>query len=207
VKTWEESADVGTSGRAATGGNGFQSCHTAASNTWALTPAILLITLFAFAQDIPLSKPSVTLQPPDIATVYRGHSGTVQLQFRIASGFHINSNRPKQEYLKKTELKLDVPTDIVVEKVTYPDGEDRSFPFAPDEKLNVYSGDFAITVKVRPLKAVMPIKYAIHGRLNYQACDNAVCYPPKQLPVSFEVKIAKSASEHHRRNPPQSPHG
>ncbi len=192
--------------REGTGGHGFQPCRRTPLMTWALAPAILA-TLYAFAQDAPISKPSVTLQPPEIATIYRGHSGTVQLQFRIASGFHINSNRPKQEYLKKTELKLDAPTDMVIERVTYPDGEDRSFPFAPDEKLNVYSGDFAIAVKVRPLKAVLPVKYAIHGRLNYQACDNAVCYPPKQLPVSFDVKIAKSAGEHHRRNPPQSPHG
>ena len=207
MNTCEQRLCVGPTERAATGGHGFQPCRMGPPKAWALALAVFLITLSAFAQDIPVSKPSVTLQPPDIATIYRGHTGTVQLQFRIASGFHINSNHPKQEYLKKTELKLDAPTDIVIEKVTYPDGEDRSFPFAPDEKLNVYSGDFTIAVKVRPLKAVMPVKYAIHGRLRYQACDNAVCYPPKQLPVSFEVKISKSAGEHHRRNPPQSPHG
>ena len=161
----------------------------------------------AFAQDIPgTRKPSVTMQPPEIASIYRGHPGTVQLQFRIASGFHINSNQPKQEYLKKTELKLDAPTDIAIEKVIYPDGEDRSFPFAPDEKLNVYSGDFPIEVVVRPLKSVLPTKYAIHGNLHYQACDNAACYPPKQLPISFEIKVLKGASERKKRIPPQSPH-
>jgi Disulphide bond corrector protein DsbC len=161
----------------------------------------------AAAQDIPGSRaPSVTMQPPAIASVYRGHTGTVQLQFRISSGFHINSNQPKQEYLKKTELKLDAPTDIAIEKVTYPDGEDRSFPFAPDEKINVYSGDFPIEVVIRPLKTVIPTKYAVHGRLYYQACDNAACYPPKQLPVSFEIKVRKSVTEHKKKIPPQSPH-
>src|SRR5882672_3544608 len=169
--------------------------------------AIFLISFIAMAQDFPGSKkPSVTLQPPEIISINRGHAGTVSLQFRIASGFHVNSNVPKQEYLKKTELKLDAPTDIMVRKITYPDGEDTSFPFAPDEKLNVYSGDFTITVLVRPLKGVLPAKYAIHGKLNYQACDNAACYPPRQLPVRFEVKVTKSATEHKKRIPPQSPH-
>ena len=158
-------------------------------------------------QDIPGSrKPSVTLQPPETLTITRGHPGTVSLQFRISPGFHVNSHEPKQEYLKRTELKLDAPTDIAISKITYPEGEDKSFPFAPDEKLNVYSGDFEINVVVRPLKGVLPTKYAVHGRLNYQACDNAVCYPPKQLPVSFDVKIVKGTGEHKKRIPPQSPH-
>ncbi len=165
-----------------------------------------LLGALAAAQEFPSRKPSVSMQPPELLSVMRGHSGVVQLQFRIAPGFHINSHRPTQEYLKKTELKLDAPTDIAIERVSYPVGEDTSFPFAPDEKLNVYSGDFSLQVTVRPLHTVLPTKYAVHGRLSYQACDNAVCYPPKQLPVSFEVKVIKGTGEKKRRIPPQSPH-
>ncbi len=173
------------------------------------TRAIVLMALIsAFAQDdIPgTKKPTITMQPPDVVSINRGHPGAVVLQFRIPAGYHINSNQPKQEYLKKTELRLDPPTDIVIAKVTYPEGEDRSFPFAPDEKLSVYTGDFSISVLVRPLKTVLPTKYAVHGFLKYQACDNAACYPPRQLPVSFEVKVTKSTSEHKKRSSPQSPH-
>lgn len=169
--------------------------------------AVLLASLGAGAQDSPgYRKPSVTMQPPEMISVNRGQSATIELQFRIASGFHINSNLPHQEYLKRTELKLDAPTDIVIRKITYPEGEDASFPFSPDEKINVYSGDFGISVLVRPLKTVLPAKYAVHGKLNYQACDNAACYPPKVLPISFEVKVTKAASENKKRIPPQSPH-
>lgn len=160
----------------------------------------------ARAQDISYSrKQSVTMQPPPISTIFRGHPGTVQLEFRVSSGLHINSNQPREDYLKKTELKLDAPTDITIEKVIYPDGEDRTFPFAPDEPINVYSGDFPIEIVLRPLKSVIAMKYAIHGWLFYQACDNAACYPPKRLPVTFEIKVAKNASENKKRIPPQSP--
>jgi hypothetical protein len=159
------------------------------------------------AQDFARSKqPWISFHSPGLVEVHRGHPSPVELQFRIASGLHINSHQPRQEYLKKTELNFDPPTDIVIEKVSYPAGEDHSFPFAADEKLSVYSGDFAIAVLVRPLRTVLPAKYAIHGVLKYQACDNAVCYPPKQLPVSFEVQVLKSPSEEKRRNPAQSPH-
>jgi hypothetical protein len=165
----------------------------------------LLIAVLAAGQDFrgPRGQ-SVSYQAPDIESIYRGRPSTIELPFRVAAGYHINSNRPSQEYLKKTELKLDAPTDIAIEKITYPQGEDRSFPFAPDEKLNVYTGDFAVKVVVRPLKTVLPEKYAIHGTLKYQACDNAACYPPKQLPISFEVKVLKTPPQR-RKNPGQSP--
>jgi hypothetical protein len=159
----------------------------------------------AASQDFAGRQPTIQYHPPEITSISRGHLGGVVLQFRIPVGFHINSNQPKQDYLKKTELKLDAPTDIAIAGVTYPAGEDRSFPFDPNEKLNVYTGDFAVKVLVRPLRTVMPAKYAVHGMLKYQACDNAACYPPKQLPITFEIKVIKAAAETRRRNPPQSP--
>ena len=46
---------------------------------------------------------------------------------------------------------MDLPTDIILGKIEYPEGKDLTFPFSPDEKLNVYSGDFTIAVAVHPL--------------------------------------------------------
>ena len=166
---------------------------------------VLLMSIAARPQDLERGRAWVSMAPAALTNIDRGKPGIVDLQFRVARGFHINSNQPKQEYLKKTELKLDAPTDIVIGRITYPAGQDRSFPFAPNDKLSVYSGDFAVGVTVRPLHNVLPAKYAIHGFLKYQACDNAACYPPKQLPVSFEVKILKGQGPR-KKNPAQSPH-
>ena len=150
-------------------------------------------------------SPSVTMVPVDTVTVPKATQTMVPLNFRVASGFHINSNTPKSEFLIPTALKMDVPTDIVLGKIEYPAGKDLAFPFSPDEKLNVYSGDFTINVAVHPLSSVIPGKYVMRGVLRYQACDNAQCFPPKTLPVSFDVKVVKGASQHHA-NPAQSPH-
>ena len=171
-----------------------------------LATNLLLLTCLAVAQDIPGKKiPSVSMSPPPLITITRGKSGTVDVHFRVDAGFHINSNTPKSEFLIPTVLKLTAPTDIVVGKVIYPPGEQMSFPFAPEEKLSVYSGVFILGVVVRPLASVVPGKYAFHGQLKYQACDKAACYPPKQLPVDFQVKIAKGSTAH-KKNPGQSPH-
>jgi hypothetical protein len=167
--------------------------------------ALALFSGFAWGQSPGKKAPSVTLAPIAPVDVTRGQAGEVSLAFRVASGFHINSNTPKSEFLIPTSLRVDAPTDIAITKLTYPAGKDMSFPFAPDEPLNVYSGDFTVTLKVRPLHTVMPGKYAIHGELKYQACDNAACYPPKKLPVDFQVKVLKGTSVA-GRNPAQSPH-
>ena len=149
--------------------------------------------------------PSVSMAPVPLVTAQRTAQTMVNLNFRVARGFHVNSNAPKSEYLIPTALKMDVPTDIILGKIEYPDGQDLTFPFSPDEKLSVYSGDFTIAVAVHPLHAVVPGKYVMHGVLRYQACDNAQCFPPKSVPVSFEVKVVKEPPAHHA-NPAQSPH-
>src|SRR6185312_1761715 len=174
--------------------------------TVAIIATLLLIGSRSSAQEGFGSKvPSVTLSVPAIPNIVRGTPGKAELHFHITPGFHINSNTPSEEYLIPTALRMDAPTDIVVGRIIYPTGQNITLPFAPDLKLNVYSGEFSVLVTVRPLSSVLPGKYALRGRLKYQACDKAACYPPKELPVNFEVKVAKS-THHVRRDPAQSPH-
>jgi len=170
-------------------------------------PLLLLLCMPGYAQDdAPMLKgPTVTMSVAPLVTVVQGKAGTVPLSFRVVRGYHINSNKPKSEFLIPTALKIDATTDIVIGRITYPEGQDMSFPFAPDEKLNVYTGDFQVGVLVRPLRSVQAGRYIVRGRLKYQACDNAACYPPKQLPISFQVRIRK-APPPARKNPAQSPH-
>jgi hypothetical protein len=175
--------------------------------------ALLLGAASLFAQDRVLgsSRPGATqrvafaqVAPVKVAA---GKSTTVELPFRVTPGYHINSHKPTSELLIPTVLSVKPPTDIAVAKLTYPAGEDRSFPFSPGDKLNVYTGDFAVTGLVRAARTMPPGRYRVKGTLKYQACDDRACYPPGQLPVAFDVKITKAASTgKHRRNPAQSPH-
>lgn len=174
------------------------------SNSVVLPLVLLTFTAFVPAQT-PGKAPTLTVAPVPLTTAQRAEQTMVNINFRVPPGYHINSNTPKSEFLIPTTLKMEVPTDIVLGKIGYPAGEDASFPFSPDEKLSVYTGDFTVSVGVHPLHAVMPGKYLLHGTLRYQACDNAACYPPKTLPVSFEIKVVKEPPEH-RANPAQSPH-
>jgi len=172
-----------------------------AGRLFLLAVAVLAAGVVSSAQ----TGPALTMAPVPLTTTQRTKETIVDLNFRVPGGYHINSNTPKSEFLIPTALKMDLPTDIILGKIAYPPGEDASFPFSPDEKLSVYSGDFTIALAVHPLRAVVPGKYVMHGVLRYQACDNAQCFPPKALPVSFEVKVVKEPPGP-QHNPAQSPH-
>ena len=180
-----------------------------------IAPGLALFSALAgtgLAQDTGLSQdspgrklPSVSMSPSPVATITRGKPNPVKLHFHVGSGFHVNSNKPKSEFLIPTALHLNPPTDIVIGRINYPSGEEMSFAFAPEDKLSVYTADFPVEVEVRPLASVVPGKYMIHGELKYQACDNAACYPPKKLPVEFEVKVVKGPPGTPEKPRPESP--
>jgi len=124
----------------------------------------------------------------------------------VAQGDHVNSNHPGSELLIPTRLSLSSPSDIVVGDVTYPEGQSLTLQVAPDEKLSLYTGPFAITAAITPTRKSAPGTYRIHGELRYQACSDRACYPPQKLPVEFDVKVAGGSTTAARHNPPQSPH-
>ncbi len=131
------------------------------------------------------------MAPVGNVQVRAGASQNVTLDFRIGSEFHINSHTPKSELLIPTVLKLNAPDPVMVADVKYPPGQDVTFPFSPDEKLSVYSGDFSIdTVFKAPANASVGT-YPVTGTLRFQACDHSACYPPKTIPVQFQVTVVK----------------
>jgi len=171
-----------------------------------LACCLTLLTILSSAQEETFSKnsPSVTMTEVPTASITRGKPNPVELRFRISSGFHVNSNTPTLDYLIPTAVKLEAPNDMIL-GVSYPAGEQLSFPFAPEQKLSVYSGNFNVSLTIRPLASVLPGNYVMRGHLRYQACDNSSCYPPKELPIEFAMKVNKPQSPH-PNNPAQSPH-
>jgi len=158
---------------------------------WSFTLITLLLAGHALSQEPGTKVPSVTMAPVSRARVAPGAAARVELDFRIGSEFHINSNKPKSELLIPTALKLSATNPLTVVELKYPAGEDTSFPFSPDEKLSVYSGDFTITAVVRAQAKASAGIYPVTGELRFQACDRSACYPPRSIPVKFEVTVAR----------------
>ncbi len=169
----------------------------------------MLVTTAVAMYDARAQTPSwVTAVPTPRVTVAAGKPARVQLRFKVAPGYHINSNQPGSELLIPTTLRMNPPTDLGVGSIRYPKGHDLTLTIAPGEKLNVYTGEFTVGAKVSAARSATPGRYKVHGELKYQACNDRACFPPKQLPVEFEVAVQKSrvGSGGAAHNPAQSPH-
>jgi hypothetical protein len=150
--------------------------------------AVALLSTVAMAQ-----QQYVTAAPVDAASVVPGKTAPVKIDFRVNQGFHINSNKPNSELLIPTELKFSLPTELIIAGVSYPAGQQLTFPFMPNEPLSVYSGDFEVLANLRASQHAHPGTYRVHAQLKYQACNDRQCFAPKSMPVDFDVKVARAA--------------
>ena len=168
-----------------------------------------LLFVFAFIATPLLAADSprvyVSFEGATPATITPGKPADVELRFKVKEGFHVNSNQPKSELLIPTTLKLEPPTDLATGSITYPPGKDLSFPFDPSEKLNVYSGDFTVKAKMSAARTASTGNFTVHGQLKYQACSDNACFPPKSIPLQFDVQVVNSSKRAHGTTP-QSPH-
>lgn len=111
--------------------------------------------------------------------VRAGRRDVLELRFVVRDGFHVNSHQPRGELLMPTRLELDAGGDVTVGEPGYPKGSVYRFRADPGEALDVYTGAFTVTVPVEAGAGA----HALSGTLRYQACDAAVCYPPKSVAV------------------------
>jgi DsbC/DsbD-like thiol-disulfide interchange protein len=86
------------------------------------------------------------------------------------------------------ELTVDSNPAFNVGKPIFP--PPQKYFFAPLKLTQlVYSKPFRITQPITVTRRPANEPLAITGTLQYQACDDAVCYVPKTVPVKWALKI------------------
>jgi hypothetical protein len=138
----------------------------------------------AFGQNRSLLKAeAVSYLFPEQVTVAAGKASPVTLHFRIASGLHINSHTPSEDYLIPTIFSIPDGAGVRLDKADYPAGILITLPADPKTKLSVYSGDFSVQARI----VSTPGNHLIEAKLHYQACNETQCLPPKTIPVAIDV--------------------
>ena len=112
-----------------------------------------------------------------------GKPSPVTLHFRIASGLHINSHTPSEDYLIPTTFSIPDGAGVRLDKAEYPAGILITLPADPKTKLSVYSGDFSVQARI----VSTPGNHLVEAKLHYQACNETQCLPPKTIPVAIDV--------------------
>jgi len=109
------------------------------------------------------------------------------LKLNIKEKFHINSYIVDDPTMIKTTIEFE-KGDFNLLNSFFPADKLLKFEFS-ESKIRVYEGENVIGFKLVPAKSLADGDYVIKLKFNYQACDNAVCYPPKSVSVEYKLKI------------------
>lgn len=145
-----------------------------------LIVALSSLAIFSSAQ-----PQRLTVEPPAQVTVKRGEEFSHQLSISIQPGFHVNSNKPKDEFLIPLQLTWS-PGPLTAESVSYPQSEE--IKVGPDT-LSVFTGKVVLQTKFRASNQASPLPASMVGKLHYQACNNQMCFRPATVEVRVSVVV------------------
>lgn len=118
--------------------------------------------------------------------VKRGENGKHVLKAVILQGFHVNSDKPRDEFLIPLKLTWDTPSPIEIKAITYPKPEEMTLN---GSQMVVYTGTIPIETQFVVAKDAPKGATNITGKLKYQACNDHMCFRPMTLDVKFSAVI------------------
>ena len=119
---------------------------------------------------------------------YKGNDTvSLALKLNIKEKFHINSYKVDDPTLIKTTIEF-TKGDYALVNSFFPADKLLKFEFS-ESKIRVYEGENVIGFKLVSAKTLADGEYPIKIKFNYQACDNAVCYPPKSVDIDLKIKV------------------
>jgi hypothetical protein len=147
------------------------------------------------------SGPIVTAETPHLTVMAIASMGQVALGQRVSFTFNVTPRRnihiyaPGKHTYQVVKIALDAQPWLRVHPTTYPPSE--IYYFKPlDERVAVYQKPFQLVQDVTVLSTPAARKslagrdaVTITGRIEYQACDDRICYRPQSVPVSWQLAV------------------
>jgi thiol:disulfide interchange protein DsbD len=109
--------------------------------------------------------------------VHPGSEVKIAVKVDIEKDWHINSNRPKEDFLIPSELKIESETPFLLINTYFPEAKDIKLGFS-DELLSVYEGEIIIGALIKVPDELPPGEYKLIIDFGYQACNNFTCLAP-----------------------------
>jgi len=116
----------------------------------------------------------------------RNASVETKIPLSVQSGYHVQSDKPSEEYLIPLKLTWTSPGALQPQKVTYPK---PTMQKVGDQSLSVFTGNFDLTVSFKVAGNAQAGPGSAAGKLRYQACNDRACFPPKTLDVTVPYSI------------------
>ncbi len=154
---------------------------------------ILLFAVSAFAQ-FGLQKDLVTIKTyQSFDKVYPGTEFKLAVQTEVAESWHINSDKPYDEYLIPTSLMVPENPNFKLNKVAYPKPHDFKFSFS-ESPLSVLEGQVYFGALIKVDSSTAPGDYVLVVELEYQACNDMSCQAPTSVFDTINIIVADKTS-------------
>jgi thioredoxin:protein disulfide reductase len=150
--------------------------------------AIVFFTNVAYNQGADIVK--VSVQKP-AAEVEKGKQFTIDVNASINSNWHINSNKPNDEFLIPSVVSAK-GKGIKLIKVRYPKPLELKFSFS-ESPVSVFAGETKIGLTFEVQESTAAGRQIIDVVLDYQACNDVTCLPPKSASAKFDVMITEAS--------------
>jgi DsbC/DsbD-like thiol-disulfide interchange protein len=147
-------------------------------------PSILLAILLVLFQG-PLPKHLSVASSSSLKTATPGSKVSLYVDVAPKAGIHVYAPGAK-DYLP-IALKLDAKSGVTIGALTYPKSQTLTFE---GTKVPVYDKPFRLVQEVtldRSLESGQAV--TLTGTLDYQACDDRVCFIPAKAPVSWTIAV------------------
>lgn len=112
----------------------------------------------------------------DVSALRPGDKATLAVELEIKPHYHAQSRTPIDERAIKFDVMMSKHPSLTFGEPVFPAGENKEYPQLG--KLNVYTGTVVVRVPVE-VSADAPVgSTTMASKLQYQICDDNVCYPP-----------------------------
>lgn len=158
---------------------------------WLFGGAVLVAALVSGSAvaSAQIARPKAAITPTVAqASVRPGERVRLSLDVKLPDTVHVQADKPRDPSLIPTALTVTPPAGVTVTKITYPAASDLR-QAGQKEPLAVFGHAFTITVDAELAANAAPGDLIIPARLRYQACDEAMCYPPAKADAQWTVKV------------------
>ena len=152
--------------------------------------SVIFFSIGIFAQNI---KPEEVVDISYVANLTKSKVKTaidINFNLKIENTWHINANKPIDNSLTPTVLKIDPSSNYEIRKIEYPPAEMMKLQFSENE-LALYETEATIKAKLIVREDYKEKNLIINGELQYQPCNNQTCLFPVSKPFSIKIKLEK----------------
>ena len=153
--------------------------------------ALLLCLFLNVSGQTPDSVVSIRTIGP-VEPLKAGQAAVIDVELSIAKPYHINADRPLEDYLIPTTLEIEPIAGVTVGKTVFPVAPVRKLLFS-DSPMAVYEGTVRISVEVTPDANFRQKDIVLNGKVRYQACDDRACLSPVRKPFSIALSFHGTA--------------